>query len=98
MSIWASVGTADDALASIPVRCQYCGRDDDHEHDALGPFKHTGLPDCADVATATSWHDFIRLAVNGEGLDAEVLLSVKEARLLSRHLNKAIKRIQEAGK
>lgn len=42
-----------------------------------------------DVATATSWHDHIRLAIWGDGEDVDALLSPDGARLLAKQLEAA---------
>jgi hypothetical protein len=93
VSIWASVAGA--GLDLIPVRDNYSGEIVADPTSGLGHI---------DVATASSWHDLIRLAIDGDGAmgrcfttelpvaKVELLLTRDEARELARRLNEAVAR------
>lgn len=79
MSIWRSI----DGVPEIPERDNYTGAPVEGAPGVL-----------VDVATAVSWHPFVRLLVEVDYQMGEALLSVAEARAVSAALEAACHRIE----
>ena len=86
MSIWSSVGKTED-LERIPGRCTYTGLTEPTDSHPLGHEVDTAVTYAIDVATATLWHDCVRLCVDEWREDrttraVEVMLNPTEVQLL----------------
>ena len=98
MSIWTSVYPPNNGKDCV---WGHCAENIPERDQFIGAEIPDGIRTMVDVATATSWHDLIRLSItlwltNSDWEGADVLMDVKEAETVIVLLTEAIEKINKA--